>query len=58
MVEVFGLIEKLRAVNEVWQPAHALYLYKDTAYYIVYGIIETYKNHFRRPQTLAPSRKV
>lgn len=50
MVELSGLVEKLRAVNGGRQPAHALYLYGDPAYCTVYGIIEPYKNYPERSQ--------
>lgn len=56
MVELFGLTEKLRLVNEDWQPADALYLYGDPAYCIVYNIMGLYKKYPGRPQTLAQEK--
>ena len=56
MVEISGLVEKLRAVNGGRRPAHALYLYGDPAYCTVYGIMGPYKNYLGRPQTSAQEK--
>ena len=52
MVEVSGLVEKLKVVNGGRQPAHTLYLYGDSVYYTVYGIMRSYKNYLKRLQTV------
>lgn len=51
-----GIVEKLKEVNSDWWPAHALYLYGDLAYYIVYRIMGLYNNYFSRPQTSAQNK--
>lgn len=51
-----GLKEKLKKVNKGQQPVHALYLYRDLAYYIIYGIMRPYKNYFSRSQTLVQEK--
>lgn len=50
MVELSGLAEKLRLVNGGWCLAHTIYLYRDQAYYTIYGIIGPYKNYPEKPQ--------
>lgn len=56
MIELSGLVEKLRAVNGDWQPAHALYLYGDLAYCTIYDIMELYKNYPGRSQTFVQEK--
>lgn len=51
MVELLGLETKLCVVNAGRCPAMTLYLYGDSTYSIVYGIMESYKNHFNHPKT-------
>lgn len=50
MVELSGLDQKLRAVNQDRRPALALYLYGDP------GIMGLYKNYLNRPRTAAHNR--
>ena len=56
MVELSGLDQKLRAVNQGRRPALALYLYGDPAYSTVYGIMGPYENYPNRPRTAARNR--
>lgn len=45
MVKLSGLQTKLCAINQARQLAHTLYLYIDSAYSTIYGIIGPYKNY-------------
>ncbi len=45
IVGLSGLESKLREVNNNQRPTYALYLYRDLAYYTVYGIMGLYKNY-------------
>ena len=56
IVEMSGLVKKLREVNGGRRPAHALYLYEDPAYCTVYGIMGPYKNYPGRPRTPAQEK--
>lgn len=56
MVELSGISEKLRAVNGSRWLAHALYLYRDSTYSTVYGIMGPYKNYPQKPRTAAQEK--
>ncbi len=56
MIELSGLHEKLRAINAGRQPARALYLYGDSAYCTIYGIMGPYKNYPNRLRTPAQDK--
>lgn len=51
MVKLSNISEKLRAVNRGHWPAHALYLYGNPAYSIIYGIMGPYKNYLQKSRT-------
>lgn len=51
MVEMSGLVEKLRKVNGGQHFVYDFYLYRDLAYCTIYGIMGLYKNFLGRPQT-------
>lgn len=56
IVKDFGLVKKLREVNDGHWPTHILYLYKDLDYYIIYGIMRYYKNYISRPQRVIQNK--
>lgn len=53
MVEVSSLEIRLRVINTGCPLAMALYLYSNSAYSTIYGIIRPYQNYLNWPKTLA-----
>lgn len=53
MIKLSGLKAKLYRINQKRHLAIALYLYRNLANFIIYDIIEPYKNFFNWLKTLA-----